>query len=286
MDIYLACFFYLIMIKHKLYLDISAHFIIMRPVIIHHDAIKSLLKQQKVVTLDEIKNALGTKSSATAYRKRAELKYLSSYSHGSRFYTLNNIVRFNKQGLWSFNSVCFSVHGTLLATLEHLISTAEEGLFANQLKDMLHVDVNTSLTKRFKLNTVSREKLLGHSLYCSTESEIKKGQMAKRQASMAGQSTRAIVMGDHWVDDEIKAAIILFVSLLDEKQRRLFAGLESMQFGHGGDKWIAELVSFDPHTVAKGRRQLLARDIQFEGVSASGAGRPEVKKTAQTSSKK
>jgi hypothetical protein len=147
---------------------------------------------------------------------------------------------------------------------------------------MLHVDVNTSLTKRFKLNTVSREKLLGHSLYCSTESEIKKGQMAKRQASMAGQSTRAIVMGDHWVDDEIKAAIILFVSLLDEKQRRLFAGLEAMT----GDKWIAELVSFDPHTVAKGRRQLLARDIQFEGVSASGAGRPEVKKTAQTSSKK
>jgi hypothetical protein len=106
--------------------------------------------------------------------------------------------------------------------------------------------------------------------------------MAKRQASMAGQSTRAVVMGDHWVDAEIKAAIILFVSLLDEKQRRLFAGLESMQFGHGGDKWIAELLSFDPHTVAKGRRQLLARDIQFEGVRASGAGRPEVKKTAQT----
>ena len=35
---------------------------------------------------------------------------------------------------------------------------------------------------------------------------------------------------------ELQAAIILFFSVLDEKQRRLYAGLESQKFGHGGDR--------------------------------------------------
>jgi len=34
--------------------------------------------------------------------------------------------------------------------------------------------------------------------------------------------------------DELKVAIVLFYSLLDERQRRLYAGLEAMKVGHGG----------------------------------------------------
>lgn len=33
------------------------------------------------------------------------------------------------------------------------------------------------------------------------------------------------------LSDEVKAALILFVSILDERQRRLFAGLESLKLG-------------------------------------------------------
>ncbi len=33
---------------------------------------------------------------------------------------------------------------------------------------------------------------------------------------------------------------MLFYSLLDEQQRRLFAGLESIKLGHGGDRILAE----------------------------------------------
>src|SRR6266481_970445 len=39
--------------------------------------------------------------------------------------------------------------------------------------------------------------------------------------------------------DELKAAILLFYSLLDEQQRRLYAGLESFKLGHGGDRQLA-----------------------------------------------
>jgi len=57
--------------------------------------------------------------------------------------------------------------------------------------------------------------------------------------------------------NELKAALIIFFSTLDEKQRRLYAGYESLKIGHGGDKRIADLLDIDPKTVAKGRRELL-----------------------------
>ena len=47
--------------------------------------------------------------------------------------------------------------------------------------------------------------------------------------------------------DELKAAVILFFSLLDEKQRRLYAGLEAVRIGHGGDRRVAELLGVDVH---------------------------------------
>ena len=84
--------------------------------------------------------------------------------------------------------------------------------------------------------------------------------------------------GSEILAHELKAAIVLFFSILDEKQRRLYAGLESLKFGYGGDKKIADLLGVDPHTVANGRREILNQDIQVEKVRNVGGGRHSVKK--------
>ncbi len=42
--------------------------------------------------------------------------------------------------------------------------------------------------------------------------------------------------------EELRAVIVLFASLLDERQRRLFAGLEALKCGWGGDRRIAQLL--------------------------------------------
>ena len=250
----------------------------MKMAIISNNPLKTLLKRDKVATMDDLKSALDTHAPITVYRKLNELGYLTSYTHGNRYYTLEGIANFNKQGLWSCKSIGFSIHGTLLNTLVHFIDNADDGFFSEELKSLLHVNVKPSLLKLFKQDRVTRKKHLGRYLYCAAEPSRGKKQIASRQANNVSHGTRGIVMGSDWVSDEIKAAIILFVSLLDEKQRRLFAGLESLQFGHGGDSWIAQLLTLDPHTVSKGRRQLLERDIHLQGMRASGAGRPEVKK--------
>jgi hypothetical protein len=86
------------------------------------------------------------------------------------------------------------------------------------------------------------------------------------------------------VPEEIKAAIILFFSVLDEQQRRLFAGLEAMKWGFGGDAKIAELFEIDVKTVARGRQQLLDEDITIERARKPGGGRKRVEKKRRSSS--
>jgi hypothetical protein len=81
--------------------------------------------------------------------------------------------------------------------------------------------------------------------------------------------------------EEVKAAILLFYSLLDEQQRRLYAGLESLKLGRGGDRQLADFLDLDPHTVARGRQQLLAQDVEVDRAPRAGAGRKHVEKNAR-----
>jgi hypothetical protein len=75
--------------------------------------------------------------------------------------------------------------------------------------------------------------------------------------------------------EETKAMLLLFCSMLDEKQRRLYAGLESLKLGHGGDAYIASLLGLDPHTVAKGRKELINGELSAgDSIRGKGAGRP------------
>jgi hypothetical protein len=78
--------------------------------------------------------------------------------------------------------------------------------------------------------------------------------------------------------DELKTAIILFYSLLDEQQRRLYAGLESLKLGRGGDPQLAEFLGLDPHTVSRGRQELLDQNVAIGRVRRSGGGRKPVEK--------
>jgi hypothetical protein len=87
-----------------------------------------------------------------------------------------------------------------------------------------------------------------------------------------------VVSNPDLAEDEAKAVVLLFISTLDERQRRLYAGLESLKLGYGGDHYIAELFGMDPHTVANGRNELIEGDWDDERLRAAGAGRPSTKK--------
>lgn len=227
------------------------------------------LINNKISTLEELKEVVGTKVDMTVFRILKSLSSRSSYSHGGRFYTLDSIAEFDDNGLWCHLSVCFSRYGNLLSTLEYFVTKSKAGYFASDLEKLLHVEVKSPLLKLFKKGSVGRKKISGAYLYCSPESAIRKKQLLSHHVQVAAATD---------FPDEIQAAIILFVSMLDEQQRRLFAGLEALKIGYGGDLKIAELLGLHPQTVAKGRRELQKHDVQFDRIRAAGAGRKQVEK--------
>ena len=80
------------------------------------------------------------------------------------------------------------------------------------------------------------------------------------------------------ISGEAKAAVVLFLSTLNERQRRLYAGMESLRVGYVGDRRIAELTGLHVHTVARGRRELFAGELEKQAVRSTGGGRVPVEK--------
>ena len=71
------------------------------------------------------------------------------------------------------------------------------------------------------------------------------------------------------------------MDLLDEQQRRLFAGLESIRVGHGGDTLLGDFLGLDAHTVARGRLQLLDQMWSTRRTRRKGGGRQSTEKKRQ-----
>ena len=249
----------------------------MRPTLFSADALAELLRTQKIATLPELMQALGSNARRTVFRKLRELTYRTSYSHRGRYYTLDEVAQFNEQGVWAYQDVWFSVYGTLLSTCAAMVSASECGHYAEELDNTLHVGTKDALRTLVNDGRLSREQLAGQFLYCAADAGRKRQQLLARrslsQPDVVSPLPAAAVM-----PDELRAAIVLFFSVLDEKQRRLYAGLEALKTGRGGDTRIAELLGLDADTVARGRHELLAQDVEIERVRRVGAGRKSVEK--------
>jgi hypothetical protein len=254
----------------------------MRPESYSANDITSLLRRKTIATLPEIMAVLGTSVERTAFRKLSGLRYRTSYSHGGRFYTLDDLARFNSLGLWSYHSIWFSAHGSLVETAAALVDASISGYRVDELDAVLHVKTNDCLRHLVRAGRLEREDQSGCYLYCSTDSGRRRAQLAARN-SRSSPPVASSVYGT--VSDELKTTIILFLGLLDEKQRRLFVGLESLKLGRGGDLLIAQTLGLDPATVAKGRRELLAQQVDPKQIRKAGAGRKAVEKKPPRSSR-
>lgn len=237
--------------------------------------LERLLRQRSVCTFEQLADALGTESRMTVFRKLAELPYLTSYSHRGKYYTLRSSCQFDASGLWSHRGIWFSTDGTLLDTSKRFVEQAPGGYSASELDNALHVETRQSLLHLVHRHLIERQRFGAAFVYFALDQ-----QRRQRQISARGKIAQVPVGGvsGEMLEHEVKAAIILFVSLLDERQRRLFAGLEALKIGRGGDARVAALLGVDPHTVAKGRIELLGEDIDPTRVRKVGGGRRAAEK--------
>ena len=79
----------------------------------------------------------------------------------------------------------------------------------------------------------------------------------------------------------------LFLSRLDEQQRRWYAALESRRIGPGGDTLVAQITGLDVETIRRGRRELAVdlADRPSAHVRQPGGGQPPVEKKTRRSSR-
>ena len=256
----------------------------MRPTAFSADTINALLRKQTVATLPEVMAALGPRASRrTAFRKLKDLDARTSYSHRGSYYTLDALADFDEHGLWSFAGVRFSRAGTLITTASRSSTTPGRTL-RRRVGNLLAVGTQDPLRKLVGDGRLVRHKLAGQFLYCAADRAHQTHQLRARRVLMATPGLVRPLPEADLMPEELRAAIVLFASLLDERQRRLFAGLEALKCGWGGDRRIAQLLGIDPSTVAAGRRQLVERDVEVDRVRRAGGGRRPTEKKRRKSS--
>ena len=129
-----------------------------------------------------------------------------------------------------------------MATAARLVEQSRAGYFATELKTIVHVDTHDVLRKLVRAGRLTRVRIDRQYLYCAVGPATRQQQMAVRQ-------TTASRLGAGDTDDPTMVrAIGQLVSTCDERQRRLFAGVESLRYGHGGDTYVASLLEMTPST--------------------------------------
>ena len=237
------------------------------------DCLLNAFGLQRVLTLPEMMAALGTRAKMTVFRKLREVNYRASYSHAGKYYTLDESAGWDAEGLWAYQGIGFSRHGTLLSTLQHLIDIGTSGCFADELEQRVCVRVHNALSLLHRRGQVARHQIGGAFLYVSTSGGDR--QLLRRRRAEEEKTSEAHRRAE---SPEVADSLRVFLSTLNEKQRRLYAGFESLKLGRGGDARVARITGLNVKTVARGRKELSAGDIHPDRIRASGAGRPSVKK--------
>lgn len=244
----------------------------MRTTLYHAQTLEALFNQNKVLTLDVMKKALGTTVKMTVFRKLKSLSYRASYSHAGKYYTLDEIAEYNQHGLWNYRQIYFSKYGSLLNTLEALVSASNAGYFAHELQRLVQVRVYAPLLKLTASGHLRRENLAPGYLYVSPQAW--KSQLQTRKQMLEATASGGAASAD------VQQALHTFIATLNEKQRRLYAGFESMKLGHGGDILISRQTGLNVKTIARGRRELASQQITVDRVRQVGGGAKAIEKKA------
>ncbi len=238
--------------------------------------VRNFFMDNAIGTIEDLKAVAETDSTMTVRRCLLRLGYLASYSHRGQYYTLRAIPKFDYQGLWVRSPAMFSRYGNLLDTATALVGKSDAGFTAAELEMTLQLEVKHALLHLHRQGILERVRIGGCFVYmCADRKERRRQELTRRE----NDAFREIGAGvSEFLPDELRAGIILFFSLLNEKQRRLYAGMEAAKLGHGGDRKISELLDLDCHTVAKGRRELFGTAVERDSVRSAGAGRKRIEK--------
>lgn len=153
----------------------------MTPPVQYLSRLNQLFRRKRAALLNDLRRALGTTSRTTVFRILKAVGYFTSYSHAGRYYTLRRIPKFDRWGLWAWQDVGFSSHGTLRATSVFLIEQSAAGQTHEELEQRLGLRVYDTLRSLVEAGAVTRERFEDVYLYLSADRKKAAAQIAARR---------------------------------------------------------------------------------------------------------
>jgi hypothetical protein len=132
--------------------------------------------------LDQLAQALDC-ARISVRRFLKQIGYCRSYTHNGKWYTLRDCPDFDREGLWHFRGIGFSKHGSLTATIDHLLARSPAGLSASQLAEKLQHSCDAVLTRLHQAGRLDRVRLAGHFLYLAADPQLNRQQ--RERAALA-----------------------------------------------------------------------------------------------------
>lgn len=154
--------------------------------------VAALFRHRPVLSMSEIRRAVGSRSQRSLFRDLRRVGYWSSYTHTGRFYTLRSIPQFDADGLWHFEGVGFSRDGTLKATVQRLVETSEAGRTQRELQLRLGVRVHNPLLELVEGRRLRRESFAEEYVYLAAARSRAAQQLAQRRALPTSRPTLAL----------------------------------------------------------------------------------------------
>lgn len=144
--------------------------------------ISALFRKTPVMQMPDIERGVGPRSRRSLFRDLAALGYLSSYTHTGRYYTLVSVPEFDADGLWRYQGIGFSRDGTLKATVQRLVETADAGRTQHELQLRLGVRVHNPLLDLVEDTKLGRESIEHEYVYVAAARARAAVQLERRRA--------------------------------------------------------------------------------------------------------
>ena len=156
------------------------------------DLLVSLLTSKAPVTFPQLQVALANASRTTTFEYLKQIRYVRSYNHNGRYYTLRDRLRFDRRGLAALGDIRFSRDGTLGATVLRLVDESCAGCTHKELRARLHAPVNAILLAAVRRQALRRERMEGVWVYRSSDPVRGAAQRSARQARIARRAAAAL----------------------------------------------------------------------------------------------
>ncbi len=135
---------------------------------ISHKTESTLIRRKKIVTLDDLANSLHC-SKRTVQRRLTKLKTTRSYNRNGQYYTLEDIPKFDANGLWHYRGTYFSRFGNLTQTFVQLVRASQAGLTSHEAGDLIGLRPSSFLWNFHNHPKIKRQKHHGRYVYFSSE---------------------------------------------------------------------------------------------------------------------